>query len=86
MDPPVLLLDEPTSNLDATTEAGVMSALRRLRAGRTTLVIAHRLSTVRDADLVVRLEAGRIVVVGPGEKFFSDLMAGERPELAEAAT
>jgi len=63
-DPRVLLLDEATSALDAENEALVQAALARLRAGRTTLVIAHRLSTVRDADLIVCMEAGRAVEQG----------------------
>jgi subfamily B ATP-binding cassette protein MsbA len=62
--PRVLLLDEATSALDAENEALVQAALARLRAGRTTLVIAHRLSTVRDADLIVAMEAGRAVEAG----------------------
>lgn len=63
-DAPVLLLDEPTAALDAETEVLVMDALWRLRAGRTCLVIAHRLSTVRHADAVVVVEEGRIVQQG----------------------
>ncbi len=62
--PRVLLLDEATSALDAENEALVQQALERLRAGRTTLVIAHRLSTVRDADLIVVMEGGRAVEQG----------------------
>ncbi len=49
-DAPILILDEPTSSLDAISEEIVFAALKQLRAGRTTIVIAHRLSTVRDAD------------------------------------
>ncbi|WP_372622958.1 ABC transporter ATP-binding protein [Falsiroseomonas sp.] len=63
-DPRVLLLDEATSALDAENEALVQQAIARLRAGRTTLVIAHRLSTVRDADLIVAMENGRAVEQG----------------------
>lgn len=62
--PRILLLDEATSALDAESEAAVQEALARLRRGRTTIVIAHRLSTVRDADLVVVLAAGRAVEQG----------------------
>jgi len=61
---PILVLDEPTSALDAATEALLMEALERLRSGRTTLVIAHRLSTVRNADRILVLEGGRITESG----------------------
>jgi len=57
--PRILLLDEATSALDTESESAVQTALATLRRGRTTIVIAHRLSTVRDADLVVALAAGR---------------------------
>ncbi len=62
--PRILLLDEATSALDAESEAAVQSALARLRAGRTTIVVAHRLSTVRDADLVVAMADGEVVEQG----------------------
>jgi ABC-type multidrug transport system fused ATPase/permease subunit len=61
---PILILDEPTSGLDAESEALVMQALERLMRGRTTFVIAHRLSTVRRADLILVLETGQIVEAG----------------------
>ena len=63
-DPRILLLDEATSALDTESEAAVQVALARLRQGRTTIVIAHRLSTVRDADLVVVMHEGRAVERG----------------------
>ncbi len=63
-DAPILILDEATSALDAATEARVKRALDRLRAGRTTFIIAHRLSTVADADTILVLDAGRIVERG----------------------
>ncbi|MBI3977956.1 MAG: thiol reductant ABC exporter subunit CydC, partial [Chloroflexi bacterium] len=63
-DAPVLILDEATSHLDAENELQVRQALARLMAGRTTVVIAHRLSTVRDADRIVVLDAGRVAEQG----------------------
>jgi ATP-binding cassette subfamily B protein len=70
-DPPILVLDEATSALDAGTEGRVQAALDEARRGRTTLAIAHRLATVRDADLVLVFEDGRIVERGA----FEDLVA-----------
>jgi ABC-type bacteriocin/lantibiotic exporter with double-glycine peptidase domain len=64
---PILILDEPTSSLDAAAEALTLEALERLRRGRTTFIIAHRLSTVRKADQTVVLEGGRIVERGTHE-------------------
>lgn len=58
------MLDEATSALDSESERLVQDAIRRLMKGRTTLVIAHRLSTVRDADRIVVMEAGRIAEIG----------------------
>ena len=66
-DAPVLILDEATSHLDALNEQAVRRALDRLKADRTTIVIAHRLSTVRDADLIVVLDGGRVVESGMHE-------------------
>jgi len=62
--PPILILDEATSALDAATEAKVSKALKTLMAGRTTFIIAHRLSTVRDADEILVFDNGRIVEQG----------------------
>ena len=72
-DPRILLLDEATSALDAENEALVQQALARLRQGRTTLVIAHRLATVRDADRIVVMEKGRAVEQGT----HAELMAAD---------
>src|SRR5207249_205460 len=63
-DAPVLILDEATSHLDAISEAQVREALERLARDRATLVIAHRLSTVRDADAIAVLDAGRVAEIG----------------------
>jgi ATP-binding cassette subfamily B protein/subfamily B ATP-binding cassette protein MsbA len=70
---PILILDEPTSSVDAETEALIMEGLRELTSGRTTFIIAHRLSTVRQADLIVVLRSGRISERGT----FDTLMRGQ---------
>ncbi|MBV1854955.1 ABC transporter ATP-binding protein [Catellatospora tritici] len=62
--PPILLLDEPTSNLDARNEAALRAAIDTVASGRTLLIVAHRLSTVVDADQIVVLEHGRVVATG----------------------
>ena len=69
---PILILDEPTSSLDAISEEIVFAALRRLRAGRTTIVIAHRLSTVRDADRILVLDGGPHRGAGPARRAAED--------------
>jgi ATP-binding cassette subfamily B protein/subfamily B ATP-binding cassette protein MsbA len=72
---PILILDEPTSSVDAETEALIMAGLEQLTYGRTTFIIAHRLSTVRKADRVLVLGGGEIVEQGP----FNDLIRGGGP-------
>jgi ABC-type multidrug transport system fused ATPase/permease subunit len=67
----LLVLDEPTSALDGDSERIVLATLARTRSSRTTLVIAHRLSTVVDADCIVVMEAGRIVDQGTHGELFA---------------
>jgi ATP-binding cassette subfamily B protein/subfamily B ATP-binding cassette protein MsbA len=67
-DAPILILDEPTSALDSGTEERILSALARLKYNRTTFIIAHRLSTARDADIVIVLEKGHLVESGSHEE------------------
>ena len=73
LDPPILILDDSTSSVDVGTESLIQRALADVVKGRTTFVIAHRLSTVRNADLLVVLDRGKIVELGSHE----ELLAGE---------
>ena len=75
LDAPILILDEPTSSLDSETEALIMEGLEQLMADRTTFIIAHRLSTVRQADLIIVLRDGEIVEQGT----FSELLSRRGP-------
>jgi ATP-binding cassette, subfamily B, bacterial len=71
----ILILDEPTSSVDSKTEALIMEGLQQLMIGRTTFIIAHRLSTVREADLILVLHGGEIVEQGT----FNELVRGHGP-------
>ena len=70
-DPKVLILDEATANIDSFTELEIQRALDLVRKGRTTIIIAHRLATIRDADLIVVLNGGRIVEQGTHEQLIA---------------
>lgn len=76
LDAPLVILDEPTAHLDAAAEAEVQAASERLMQGRSALIIAHRLHTVRRADRVIVLEHGRVVASGPADV----VLAGRDPE------
>jgi ATP-binding cassette subfamily B protein/subfamily B ATP-binding cassette protein MsbA len=75
LDAPILILDEPTSSVDVETEAEIMQSLERLMRGKTVLIIAHRLSTVRQADQIMVLKTGEIVEQG----IFADLLRDHGP-------
>ena len=71
-DPPVLILDEATSSIDTRTEQIVQDGMDRLMHGRTTFVIAHRLSTVRNSDCIMVLEQGRIIERGTHDQLIAE--------------
>ena len=69
--PKILLLDEATSSLDAESEQAVQETLKRARVGRTSIVVAHRLSTVRDADCIAVVEKGEVVECGTHDQLMT---------------
>ncbi len=71
-DPQILILDEATANIDSFTELAIQKALKVLFAGRTSIVIAHRLATIRDADKIIVLQQGRILEQGPHEALMAN--------------
>jgi ABC-type multidrug transport system fused ATPase/permease subunit len=92
-DAPILILDEPTSSVDLRTEAVILDGLERLMEGRTTVIVAHRLSTLRRADRILVLDGGRLVEQGTSEELieaaglFSNLHslhtgAGVQPQIS----
>ena len=91
---PILILDEPTSSIDSKTEEGILDALDRLMVGRTTFLIAHRLSTLRHADLIVVIDHGRVAEQGTHQELmargglykelYSLQFGGGRPDAAPA--
>jgi len=89
---PVLILDEPTSSIDSKTEAVILEALARLIEGRTTFMVAHRLSTVRDADQIVVVDGGEIVEQGTHAELlardglYAELVATQQGALAPDAS
>ena len=83
-DGPILILDEPTSSIDSKTEGVILDALEDLMEGRTSFMIAHRLSTVRDADLILVIQDGEIIEQGSHEELLA--MEGIYHELHDAQT
>lgn len=91
-DAPILLLDEPTSALDSETEQQIRQSVRTLAQGRTTVMVAHRLSTVRDADLIYVIAEGRVVEVGNHDELlarngmYAALLRGQKTAPDEVCT
>ena len=71
MDPPMLILDEATSSIDLRTEQRIQKAFRKLMEGRTSFIVAHRLSTIREADVILVMRDGNIIEQGNHEELLS---------------
>lgn len=78
-DSPILLCDEPTSSLDTATEYDIMQELKVMGKSRTTIIVAHRLSTIKDADLILVLDNGKVVQQGTHDELL--LIGGKYSEL-----
>jgi ABC-type multidrug transport system fused ATPase/permease subunit len=84
-DAPILLLDEPTSALDADSEARAVESIFELMRGRTTLIVAHRLTTIRRVDKILVLEEGRVIQFGTPEElvkkegYYARVSSGQKP-------
>ena len=83
-DAPILILDEPTSAIDSKTEAVILDALERLMQGRTTFMIAHRLATIRNADLILVMHHGEVAERGTHEELLA--RGGLYKQLSELQT
>ena len=68
VDPPMLILDEATSNIDTRTEVHIQKAFNRMMEGRTSFIVAHRLSTIKEADLILVMNQGQIIEQGTHEQ------------------
>ena len=80
-DAPILVLDEPTSSVDVKTESAIVEAMERLIQGRTTFIIAHRVSTLEWCDLILRLEQGRVMEITPSESTLMNELFAPAPDV-----